>query len=115
MRRRLMAPWEEITYFDTPKVTFLTLPGSGEWYSFVPANPQRVALVFSCPGGVYISTDNTVPLTAGFQFTTTTYPLSITEAQHGPLCTAEWFANGTTNQLVTAFEVILRQMPEESS
>jgi hypothetical protein len=107
-----MAPWEEIQYFLTPRVT-LKAGGSSVWNLLVPANPNRVSLWFSTQTGQSnFSPDNTLPSsTSGLFQSGAGTPIIIREADDGPLCTCAWYYANMTGP-VTAIEILLREFPE---
>lgn len=108
-----LAPWEEIVYFDTPKTTVITLSAAQTWEQIAPANPQRVALFIGSVQGVNVSPDSTISAqSGGIPLGSTTPPILLTEASHGPLCTMAWYASGNLSAVVTVIEVVLRHWPE---
>jgi hypothetical protein len=110
-----MPPWEEITYFDTPKVTVTRIVTSGDWVQIATANPQRVAITISSSAIAQITVDDTIPTTDGWTINAYSPTLCFTEAQYGPLCTMAFYGAVTTATDITVVEIILRKMPEESS
>lgn len=114
MARRKMAPWEEITYFDNPKVSFFGNTAGGEWVLIAPANPQRVALIMSTTGTSCLSPDDTLPFAGGIPLNAYSPYITITEAQFGSLCTSAWYSYSTELANLTVIEVILREMPQEN-
>lgn len=44
---RVMAPWDEMTWFATPQTTLITLTNADEWVNIAPFNPNRVGILIS--------------------------------------------------------------------
>lgn len=112
MKILAIPPWEEITYFQTPTVSIVTVGGPGQWTQLCKANPNRVVLWISPASGVEVTPDPSASLSTGIALSGTTPPLQIREAQDGPLATSAWYAQSSVgNVSCTVIEVILREFP----
>ena len=116
MARRILAPWEEIQYFKTPKVS-VVVPNIGgpSWQPLIEANPNRVAVIFSTQGSAVISTDSSISNGEGIQLGTGQLTTAFTEKDFGPLVSAQWFLSAAYTSNVTVVEIILREMPGEGT
>lgn len=109
-----LPPWQEITYFDAPKITTIDLSsGVGAWNLVVGANPQRVAMILSFGQVCRFSPDPTISTVAGLQCSQYLPNVVIREAETGNLCAQAWYASPSTAGTVTAIEILLRQWPDE--
>ena len=111
-RRRQLAPWEEITYFQTPNVIVTALAGGPPWNSICPGRPNRVGLIFSASAQAFISPDNSINTGAGIQLAAGSPTWSITEKDFGPLVIMPWWAIGQGLTQLTVIEIVLREFPQ---
>jgi hypothetical protein len=112
----VMPPWDEITYFQTPKVSYITLDVNGKG-QLCNSDPQRIGIMFGsntpvniCPDAALLArADGGIPLTVlstGIPF------IYINHDKMPGLPQVAWFANfGTMNQTVTVIEIVLREWP----
>lgn len=113
-RRRQLAPWEEIGYFQLPNVIVTPLTGPVGWTQIAPNSPNRVSLTISSTGSTRLSTDNTIATGAGIAITNTMAPYVVREKDDGNLCTSAWYAVNGGAGTVTVIEVILREWPGDA-
>lgn len=112
MKLLAIPPWEEVTYFQAPTVSIVTVGGPGQWTPLCKANPNRVVLWISPVQAIQVTPDPLSSLSTGIQLPTGMLPLMIREAQDGPLATSAWYAQSSVgNVSCTVIEVILREFP----
>jgi len=107
-----MPPWDENSYFFLPKETGFTISTTAQ--SVAPADPNRVAILFSAagPNNIFLSTKSDIAANNGIQLVSGVLPLLIEQEKVGPLCAAEWFAVSlAAGGVLTVVETILREWP----
>jgi hypothetical protein len=107
-----LSPWDAFAWFDTPIETNFSLSGAAVLVA--PAEPRRVALIFSMPsstGFVTISTSSKVTASSGIGLTTQSPTLQLFQSAAGNLVQGAWYAFGMLGLSVTVVEVRLRDWP----
>lgn len=114
---RRLPPWKEVPYFNVPTQQNTAISAANKWFQVAPADTNRVVLLLSASvANVFLSVDNSQPTSTGMVIADTMLPLEITEARHGPLCTAAWYASMSgvvPNAAVAAVSVVLREWPQQ--
>lgn len=109
-----MSPWDAVTWFETPTVTYVSVTVA-TLKQVVAANVRRVYLAFisqNQAGHAYAP--NTTPFTGKGYISSSNVPsIEFRFADHGPLVTSEWFVYPAATITVTVVEVILRDWPRD--
>lgn len=106
---RILAPWDELAYFDLPTTTLITFPGGASNKSICLANPQRVVLAFACASGtIFVSPSPMTAVNQGIQLQPSTLPLIFDQSTHGPLAQIQWFGFTNLANPLIVIEVVLR-------
>lgn len=114
---RRLPPWKEVPFFNVPTQVVTAIPSAAKWFLVAPADTNRVVLLLSSSvANMFLTIDPTVPTGTGMTISDLMLPLEITEARHGPLCTAAWYASlsgAVPGANVTAVSVVLREWPQQ--
>jgi len=115
MGDRILPPWEQIPYFQPPTTIFKS--GGGPWSLVVPADPNRVLLVFAVNGaGIWqVWPDPEAGgQDTGINLVSTSPPLVINWSWWGPLVNAAWYAAGAGGSVLQILAQSLYRWPEKS-
>ncbi len=111
-----MAPWDEISYFDTPRVSYV-LPFVLQTGLVLGANSRRVGIIFtnSAANTIFVSPDQALPAdgTSGIPVDQASQRVTIMQKEFGVLASTEWYgykAAAGTNVL-TIVEILLKDWP----
>lgn len=114
---RRMPPWKEVPYFNVPTQTSTPLTAANKWIQVAPPDTNRICLMLSASvANVFLTVDPSQPTGTGLVISDTMWPFELTEARHGPLCTAAWYASiigAIPNAAVAAVSVVLREWPPQ--
>lgn len=111
--RRRMPPWQEATYFLPPAIYSRSFsPGTN--VQLAPGNGNRVVLILSSQGAVWLTPGPPTIATTGLFIPGSGNALILTEAQHGNLVQLPWYINALGSGLsgnASAIDVSLREWP----
>lgn len=114
---RRLPPWKEVPFFNVPTQVNTAISAANKWFLVAPADTNRVVLFLSSSvANMFLTIDPTVPTGTGMIISDLMLPFEITEARHGPLCTAAWYASMSgvvPNAAVAAVSVVLREWPPQ--
>lgn len=111
-----LPPWDANKWFFVPtETTNGLLPTAVN--PLCLANPMRVGLIFSAPGGntsaVSVSINQITTIAQGIGLGVNSLPLMLTHQDWGALVQQQWFgASGGAGQKLTVTELVLRDWPE---
>lgn len=114
---RRLPPWKEVPFFNVPTQAATAISSAAKWFQVAPADTNRVVLLLSSSvANMFLTVDPSIAPGTGLVISDLMLPLEITEARHGPLCTAAWYASLSgvvPNAAVTAVSVVLREWPQQ--
>lgn len=112
-RGQQLAPWTECSYFLDPRITSKNFsPGSNDLLA--AQAPNRVGLIFSCTGSIWLYPGQPTNGNQGLALTAQAPTFELSVARHGILCQKEWWTNALGSSgsgSVTAIEILLREWP----
>jgi hypothetical protein len=111
---RKLAPWEQLPYFQAPKIT--SYPNIGANFKAVDANPLRCALIFAASGttNIFLLPSSLVSTSNGIELVSTNPWIVLLQSEVGPLVQAEWWAGaGQAGANLTVIETLFAKWPDE--
>lgn len=108
----MLAPWEQVQYWQRVRETSILLPGL-TWAVAAVNDPQRVGL-WICPTDpvdILVSSIADGPTSRGIQIPFQARGFEIWHARHGPLVNLGWYAYSVAPTPVTIIEWSLAGWP----
>ena|SRR5271165_3952061 len=92
-----MSPWDELRYFNSPKVSVINVPSASAGTQILSADPMRVVAVFGFQGSgsaqaAFVQPNQSQITATGMILQSTQLPLILTARDHPSLCQAAWYA-----------------------